>query len=350
MSSQAFVRGVILGAFAATVVAAIPPLLIDPSGYLRTVWMTKPQVCTPGISADVRIGKSLMASDLTAREILFGNSHVDRGFSFEDAAALLKNPVVNLALDGASPAEVESLFTQAITTKGLERAWLAVEFTDLYPMPGVSRSLRRYDNKAARVGAALWGGDNLSAAMAVLLNPGRCASPEYDLNGFRRGEDLVERIADLGWSALVERSRRNMRNNLSERVAAPASARTGRVAEQWRRLHRMVRMAREANVALVIFICPTHRYYREAVEAAGLETAFKQWRHDMEKLSRESGVEFFDWSDYEPTLAMDLEHCDPTADSKCPMYDVHHFRPPVGRMMLEQMLLAMNRGSALAGK
>lgn len=115
-------------------------------------------------------------------------------------------------------------------------------------------------------------------------------------------------------------------------------------------MERIVADARRAGTTIVLFVGPAHEYYYDAITRTGLADEFSRWRADMAAFAQRSGVAFYDFSDDAPIRSVALERCNPMENEACPLYDVNHFRPAVGRKMLLHMLSAQHeRVSAASG-
>lgn len=337
MQARRFLRGVSIGVILGLLGTTLPTVLVDPTGYLGAIWPAKPQVCARGISADSRVAKLLMVSAIRPREIFLGTSRIDRGFAYTDVVSLLKSPAVNVALDGASLAEIEATFFHALASGRLERAWIGIDF-GLFVQHAERHALPVPEGPWSRLIAALWEGDSISSAYLALTDSQACKLPLHDLFGFASTSARFERIKDLDWQTRVKLSKQGLRTHFARAAAMPARTSEAHAAEQWRILQRMIQAARREKVAMVFFVAPAHRYYRDAIASAGLAPALTQWRRDMAAFCQENRTAFFDWSDYAAIQELNLEQCEPSADNECPMYDVNHFRPVLGRAMLARML------------
>ena len=100
---------------------------VDPSAVLARSgggWL-----CAPGIKdGDPHEFKQLVAAIHQPREILLGSSRAAAGFSEADFRTVTGGTAANLALAGASLAEMDALTRSAVTRAPVRRVWIGLDF------------------------------------------------------------------------------------------------------------------------------------------------------------------------------------------------------------------------------
>ena len=300
--------------------------LVDPLGQLPGA-----RLCAPGMK---RLGdepRDMLTLTRQPREVFLGTSRVARGFAHEDVEALLDGPAANLGLSAASMAEVDRLARHALRNAPVWRLWIGLDFGQFGETTTPGRALEPRDEGLSPRAAALRRGlldpEAARATLRLALEPGRCARPEAGRGGFPFRGPARERGADApAFAHLTERVRREMRQRAASANAAAYRADLARLAA-------LLDDARRHGIQVVVFVNPSHPAYLQAVAEAGLEPRYQHWMESVARISR-SRARFMDATGFAPVP----QACAATGRPPCPFIDPVHYRPEVGRRILEATL------------
>jgi hypothetical protein len=101
----------------------------------------------------------------------------------------------------------------------------------------------------------------------------------------------------------------------------------------------LLREARQRGVRVVLFRNPSHPRYPGLLQEAALEEAHRRWRGDVRAIAAAAGdgVVFIEPPEAALAAASSVEACRSAGQApQCPFYDITHYRPWVGRRILEQ--------------
>jgi hypothetical protein len=281
---------------------------IDPYGQMpRTAWL-----CGDGIK-DPRGAKRLIAPVRRPEEVLIGNSRVAAGFARRDVEALTGRRAANLALDNASLEEVEMLARHALAEAPVRRLWIGLDFAMFVdPASGVSEQRTPWLRGLLDPRA-------MAATVLVLRERERCRAA-IDRDGFMIAP-VPPRDAD---------------GDARTFKARDPSPFLGRRVQPGRSMS-LVRLLDEAGalrVDTVVFLAPVHPAFRDELKRAGLEAAERQWRRDIARAVA-GRARFVDMEAVELPAA-----CAASSAAACPFSDPLHYRPSVGRRLIEAGLAA----------
>lgn len=113
-------------------------------------------------------------------------------------------------------------------------------------------------------------------------------------------------------------------------------------------LHKIIDYAYQHNIKLYIYISPVHIWLMETMEARGLWDTFEQWKRGVVSVTESvadkhnrAPFKVWDFSGYNPITA---SHYPAMHETTLPKYfrDPAHFRPVVGDMILDRIILSKN--------
>ena len=314
--------------FAATamlgiVLLATVAMLADPRGIFAYRWPGAPRLCGPGLYIGARDAKPILPRLHPARQALFGTSRVMLGFAEADADALLGRDTLNLGIEAAQMGEVALLFEEAAAGGTLKRAWVGLDFS-MFAGRGDVRIERPLDLPQPLFNLRYGIADPavLRHAAGRLLRG--CAS-DFTLRGFslpkaRMDRPPPEEAAAGQAGAWRARDREGP-------ITARASYRA-----QLAQLRTLARSARRRGIQLVLFVAPSPPLLQRAVRDSGRADAHRAWQRDIEEAARAEGAELLDRRGVAPN------DCISAVDPACAFVDPIHFRPMVGRRILENSL------------
>ncbi len=336
-SSKRFIASFAGVAAGAGVLLLATALLTDPRGIVAPAFEGLPQLCVGGSSLESREVKPYLALAHQPRKILVGNSRVHNGFGADDARERLRQPAVNLGLDAARLEELATLVRHAWTVAPVERVWLGIDYP-MFGLPGRGE-LSIPSTTDRRVQALRYGVADpvaIRSAVEYLAGSPACRRPLWTRLGFvfPRLKPAARRLAYHRRRALFLTQRQ-----IDHGTMRPAAERARLRSERHRLLRRLIREARARDVRLVLFIAPSPPELGERMARAGLMEDHEAWRREVAALAaaeRHSGLVFLDIS-ADPAVAQAARRrpCTEGAAPECPFHDITHYRPAIGRRILE---------------
>jgi hypothetical protein len=308
-------------------------VLADPRGIFVRAWPGAPRLCEPGLYVDAREAKPYLPALAPPREALFGTSRVMVGFSEHDAAALLGRDTLNLAVPDVKMAEVALLFDEAAAAGTLKRAWIgldfsmfrgggSVQFSRPRPLPRLIFTLRYGILDPAVLRGAVGRFFHRCAIQATMQG---FAPPDAQWDWPAAQEEAAQRAE--AWRTLA-------------RSGSPIATKSYRA--QVAQLRLLAASARRRGIALIVFVSPSPPLLGRAMASGGLMEDQRTWRRDVEQAARAGGAVFLDASGKAP------EDCISEQDARCAFVDLTHFRPFIGRRILEAGLAAAGKAPPLA--
>lgn len=339
-----------LAAFAATgalasAAALVLTALVDPTGFAGLLWPDKPQLCAAGLRGGA-ISRAAIAARIRPDQVMTGNSRVQAGFATEDVRTLLQGRPANIGIQGAVWEDLDLLVRRAVREASPRRVWIGVDFGMFFStqiprsdVVAVDRALDGgWSGRAALFRRGVANGEEIETAFATLLNRDRCAHPDADTAGFAhptaaevygltRGPARFEEAAAVQrdvhkWLALADR--RGVDRSYANRVAM---------------FERLVHDLRRQRIEVIVFAGPVHPRLRQIIAQHGLTPPYARWRRDMDQVAMRAGLEIVRLPERQVHRVGEPAAC--ARESRppaCPFYDPTHYRPWVGRLILERAL------------
>jgi hypothetical protein len=299
-------------------VAAVDAL-IDPYGVLGTPPIARlSQVKSP---APDRFFKPLQVSARQPKTVLIGSSRVLEGLDPRDVPG---GDAYNLGIPASTMAENAALVLHALADTPVERIVIGLDYQsfiapfDYYPSFRLA-ILGRF---------AFWRGlPDLLISQRALVRTNhavqlsrRGASPAYQPDGLRLTPD--EPLAARPPAARILRT-------VAEYVIA--SRHIVPAARSLTKLDALL-AGLPPRVAILVFITPAHAALRETLELTGQGAAYQAWLRAVTEICAAHGAKLWDFGGYNRITTQPL---DGTSDD---YYDASHFRPPIGRLVLDTLL------------
>ena len=310
--------------------------LVDPTGLLVGAGWS-PGLCVPGIKdpgssafTDARIRL------YQPREIFVGSSRVMRGFDPDSLAGPGSQTAMNLGFSGATMADVDVIVRNAVANAPVERVWIGLDFgafvtTERNRHPATT-TIRLASGRNEALAMGLLSPQAQQATLKVLLHPASCQVPPVDARGF--ANPAAAPLARIDPAILPNPT-------LRARMRAPwhrtPTDRKNLYAGELARFTRLMAELKRRNIAVILFVGPTHPAYDSLVAEAGLTRFRVRWRADVARIAREQGAVLVpaDRSDFLATLPGLPANCDATP-ADCAFYDATHFRPFVGTAIIRE--------------
>ena len=305
---------------------------VDPSAVLARSgggWL-----CAPGIKGgDQHEFKQLAAAIHQPEEILLGSSRAAAGFAEADFRASTGRSAANLALAGASMAEMDALARSAIARAPVKRVWIGLDFGAFGQPPHHPGPVAQLPELA---------GDPFALAMGLLhpratqtaieaILTGSCARPPMTPTGFA---DADAAMIATPYSGFTPRNQAR----LTRAWDVPVQLRARSYADAIQRLTSLAAFLREDGVELIVYLAPVHPDYRADIARVGLVALYRQWRQDIATIAHAQGAVLVasDRSDFLDQI--DVPCASHPSRNACLFYDPLHFRPVVGRAILAEGL------------
>jgi hypothetical protein len=310
--------------------------VVDPTGLLVGAgW--REGVCAPGLKdAQNPVFMGARSRLFQPTEIIVGSSRVMRGFEHDDLAAGDGTSAISLGFTAASMADIDGIVRDAIAEAPIERVWIGLDF-GAFVLTDRARYPARVDDRSPSprgdaVAVGLLSPEALQATLNVLLHPGLCRSPPYDARGFTHPDAPPLTATDR--AVLPDATARA--RTLSAWQQGGADRETLYRGEM-DRFTRLLAELKRRDIAVIVYVGPTHPAYDSLVDEAGLSVFRVGWRADIARIAAEQGAVLVaaDRPDFLATLP-DLPSGCAAAPAECAFHDATHFRPFVGAAILRE--------------
>lgn len=325
-SSRKFLLG-LMGLLPAYGLLMALAFLVDPRGTVSAVFPSAGGACPPGIRLIRRASIPFIAPARQPREILLGTSRVAFGFAQADAERLLQRPVANLALETASFDEVATLVRQAWAGGSVKRVWIGLDYTmflDMRPVPlATYRSIGQVPSVLAY---GLMDPVVIRYALGHFLrNRGHCKAPFASVLGFADQSTMAPMATDeqrFATQLAFWRSRPVVSTTVATRIAA---------------LERLVSEGQARGVRIILFTAPLHRQMHQAMVEAKPGDLHERWLSAVRGVVARHAAEvrLIELGDVALPEQQDGRPCATAGPATCLFYDAIHYRPPLGRRILE---------------
>jgi hypothetical protein len=324
---MAYLRRFLLTLFASLGGVAALNALIDPYDLLGTPIITGVnQVKAP---VPDQFFKPLQVSVRQPHTVLIGTSRVMVGLDPGDVPG---DDTYNLGVPAARMPEQIALGRHAIAAAPVERIVIGLDYLSFDGPVDTPPSFR-----IAVLGRfAVWRAlpDILISERALLRSRDalrlsrRRATPTYTSNGRRR-------LPDLPTEPPAETAR------ILRDVGTYASAYRQTIAPEavLGRFDEFLAELQARRIAAYVFITPAHAALLETLDARGKRAAYDAWLGRIAEICAARGAALWDFGGYNRITTV------PMADAAAFYFDGSHFRPAVGRLILDTLL----RGDASPG-
>ena len=335
--------GRFLATFAATAAALALALAAltwatDPIGYSSALPLP-PGPCAPGIRTnDERFHKPVLSLVHRPEEIAIGSSRASWGFREEFFTASGSRRAANLALSGASLAEIDTLLRRAAAHAPVRRVWIGLDFGAFAFVDPAERGLSNPGGASGPARTTLRYGladpRAWKAALLSLTDRSACDNPPFGPSGFVR--DRGPYGPDEAAPPRLPDARARARRLLEWRARRAGGH---GYAGHLRRFDDLLIFLDERDIQIVLFLSPSHPVFFEMIGEAGLRERHHQWRADMKAAARRRGALLVE-SDRPAFLATAAAEarCGGAPIADCLFYDATHFRPAVGAAIVREGL------------
>jgi hypothetical protein len=308
---NAFLRSFAIAAALTLAAGAAVTVFVDPLWIFRThpPWLSWTGGVNRLLDVDMRRAKPLQLFSRPAETVLIGSSTVYRGLRPADVAG---GPAYNLGLSSLMADELPALANLA-AARGASRIVIGLDYYMFTAFPGPPRLAGELDRPAerlaARFRAALSLRDlagSLPSVLASAYEPGA-----WRFDGFKETPD---------YPAAVTR-RIAAEQNFAAMAYRPETL--GFLAEALGRLR-----GRE----LRLYLSPMSAPELALAAAAGRAPEIARWRADVAQTARAFGIEAVDLTEAHP-----FDDFDPKRGSSRFWLDTLHYKPEVGRWILERV-------------
>tara|TARA_R110001606_G_scaffold12306_11_gene53606 strand:+ start:27436 stop:28341 length:906 start_codon:yes stop_codon:yes gene_type:complete len=269
-------------------------------------------------------------------EIITGSSRVIWGFRQTDMLNPAAATVLNVGLSGATMPDIDRIVRAAAASPTLERVWIGLDFGAVAlaesRFPAANLPTERTSPRLAAIRHGLLSPGALRATLEMVRHPQTCAEPPFDRFGF----------ANPGTAPVHARSVAVLpgpaaRSRLLGAWGRSPPNREALYAREMARFTRLLADLKHQDIAVILYVGPTHPAYDSLVAEAGLVDFRARWRTEIVRTAREQGavlvpVDRPDFLDSLPELPANCE----AAAADCAFYDATHFRPFVGAAIISE--------------
>lgn len=318
----------------------------------------------PRIYEQADMAKTYQLERIAPRTLLLGNSRVEIGI--DPASALWPKdarPVFNASEAGRGLRTALRMLRDAIAVRPPDRAFLGLDILDFLERPSspamplpppdaedrrllVDRDGRPNPERTIQIWrdrfAATLTIDAVLDSIETLLDQDPETSVTMTAVGFNPLRNYKIYVQRDGYYGLFAQKNAIYLAQYRQHPK-PDFADLPRYAS-FRYLERILRLAGDHNVRLVLFIHPYHADYLEMLHEVGLWPSFEAWKRGLVKIvdtadaKRPGSVRLFDFSGYD---ALTTERTPPRGDRRSQMrwyWEPGHYKSALGDRMLARML------------
>ena len=335
---------------------------VDPYGLFDSPRINGFNRLKPSATTRDRVVKPYMVNTVAPATIIAGNSRPKMGVNPDNSCWLSsEQPVYNLGVPGASVYMVARYAQHAMAAGNVKQIFWGLDFIDFlnyrkrqttdldWPPDAKAFEVRlRVDAQGkANNGyllqrikdhmTLLFSLDALKDSVVTILSQKNMNAPTVRRNGFDpakkyidimrlEGQGLMFKQKDLSLMEIFNRPENRLFDN--DRQQSP----------QFEVVQQFLKIAKQNNVELVLFINPYHSDYLTIVQQAGLWPMFQSWKRQLVIIADRFDVPLWDFSGYN-----DLSNIQPPAPGDTHtilkwFWEPAHYREQYGNQMLGKML------------
>ena len=327
-------------------------LLIDPYGVYRVV-------AVEGVNANKHLGTDhiretnhYLAIERGARSLAMGNSRVAIAIDPRHPGwGEAQGPVHNLSLPGAAIDELEVYLRTVLKRQPLKKVVIGLDLLMFN-----STGYRREDSYKSKEDSPwdfhknlLLSVHTLKDSFNTLRKQNNFKYPDYRADGMMSESFMANRVARDGYLKTFHRAETNYLQFRPEFHATnPDNG-----ASRYDSLREIIRLSRQHDFELVLFISPMHARYLELLDFSGLSDDTEEWIRTLLHIVQEDAalhpgqrpVELWDFSGYN---SITTERVPPPDDVKTVMtyyWETSHYKNAAGDLVLDRLLnyVAPNR-------
>lgn len=273
-----------------------------------------------------RLFKAVAVMRVRPTTILLGSSRTEVGLDPKHPLFASRTGIYNLGIAGPNMGEVEQYFEHALANQPkLEEVILGIDF---FMFNDLSKNRADFDKEligrttipSKTLLEVLFSFDALEASRSTLffnLNPSPIRGVEFRADGMEKVKYLVSR--KKSFEGTIKEFLRRIRDN-------PMYGKYRYSQSAFESLAQVVRICREKQIRLTLFISPSHATEWEMIRLTGLWPEFENWKRQVAEL-----YPLWDFSGYNfvttEAVAEDMEN----------YIDHSHYTPKIGTLVLNRM-------------
>jgi hypothetical protein len=330
--------------------AALFNLVVDPFGLYRWVDIEGFNANKYQATKHTRMVKAYRLQQLRPRALALGSSRTEIGIDPEHPAWSAR-PVFNLAVGGATIREARMLLEFACRQSPPQQVVLGLDFF----MFNAHRSADEASVPAARgtldqLAETVFSAAALQASIATLRTQDPLEDPGYLPNGQIVWTYDLAKVRRYG---MHEAFVRNVRKYLGNHYFPPPDRRFSLVGEEGgyqplAEFARVLRLARQQQIDLRLFISPVHAWQLLTIDEAGLWPLFEAWQRGLaaalEQDRREHPAQppfvLWDFSGFNPVTTETLPAPGDRTTLMRYYWESSHYRKEAGDLVLSRVLAA----------
>ncbi len=348
---------------AGLVLAMIVNAVIDPYGVVMMVRVSGVNTLKPYASTRVRMFKAYGVMRSHADAIALGNSRVEIGV---DPSSIYwpasSRKVYNLGIPGSGLYTAYRYLQHALAVQRPRIVVLGLDFMDFNLGSGASRpdvyawekrllvdangqkKAGRFNTQVVDLFSSLASLDALSASVRTVWKQSDRLAATLQSDGFNPLREYARYVREQGHYYLFrQRDFENMKFYLTgswsihTQSLEPSRAMTS--------LKAILKLCRDRNISLYLYIHPVHAHLNETIRIAGLWPMFEQWKREVVMLvesenrahPNEPNARLWDFSGYNPVTTEPV----PNRNNRDPMqwyWEAGHYKSSVGDLVLRRIL------------
>jgi hypothetical protein len=293
--------------------------LVDPYGVLNSPNLSVTEEKVLKGKGHTRLFKAIDIKRIEPVTIFLGTSRTERGLDPKHPVFADDQPAYNLALPGANQYEVMRYFEHAIANQpDLERVVLGVDFFMFNEFNVNKPDFSEHRLEKTRITPTDLFNTTFSidavrsSLLTVVSNVGNFGSESYRYDG-----------------AWIDSDHQNSEKTLKRMLAADLRE----TYDNYRlsptalnHLKELIKICRQKNIEVKVFISPSHATQWEAIRASGLWSTFEQWKREIVKITP-----VWDFSGYNSitteAISKNMEN----------YLDSSHYSPQTGTLVLNRL-------------
>lgn len=332
---------------------------VDPYGLFGSPRVADFNELKPAASERVRVAKPYMASRVSPRVVIGGNSRPEIGLDPQSPCwGAADRPVFNAAIPGANVFMQTRYLQHAAEQGGARRILFGVDFLD-FLIDAESRVGEvdwdrlgegfddRLRDAAGPVSFSAQQAEDLliglfsvaalrdSLATRLAQRDPHAATRRED--GFNPAQDYLPIIRNEGQAVLFTQKNAEVKRQLQADALDVLDA-AGNPSVALRSLRRLLQWAKARNVEVVLFINPYHSDYLVQIEASGKWPLLEAWKRQLSALADEFGVPLWDFNAFDAYSTESPPAPDDRHSMLAWFWEPAHYRKALGDLMLGTML------------
>ncbi len=336
---------------------------IDPYGIFGSPRIENFNARKPTAENRVRISKPLQVENIKPTTLIIGNSRPEMGLDPGHSCwKEHEKPVYSLTIPGSSVYMQSRLLAHATHFSEIETVLMGLDFLDFTVSPSNDSNPYRWPptdnsfdsnlsistdntpnnlytlNKYKTYLKSIVSLDTLTDSIITLSQQQNITTTHRTHLGFNPAEAYYTNIINNeGVEVLFKQKNNELRKRLSSKKWSIYNKNT-QWSSSFESLRRAIKLTKDKNIKLLIFINPYHNDYLDIIESTGHWKIFNEWKNNIQKLTKnENHVILWDFAERTEFSAEAID----TFNPKKPLqwfWEPAHYKKELGNILLAKMM------------